>query len=290
MVPHRKSLRVPPDIPASKPTEYQTSRTAQVDEREPCEAVPGSSSHKGQAKFMEQVLDWIKQERKHQRDRASKPEVRKAEKKGQNVSQLSDLQEQIKQPTDMEEISALGRVDTGHGHQNLEGSVITGSPESKTSEFGTSTESLNRLEMIARAGLAASRFSRVDVPTATSSKGTLSHRSSRKALHSYSRSGSYGSDTDYTAEGDVLVPECEVTLGTPEKIGWNTFKEEVLKLTHTLRCKGWRKISLARYKELEVQRLSGALTNAVYTVFPPLMEETNRVSSTVSSTSGRRPA
>ncbi|KAF8473445.1 kinase-like domain-containing protein, partial [Kalaharituber pfeilii] len=83
-----------------------------------------------------------------------------------------------------------------------------------------------------------------------------------------------GSDTEATADGDVIVPECEVTLGTPEKIGWNEFSSEVLKLTHTLRCKGWRRIALDRYKELEIKRISGALTNVVYMVSPPpIIEE-----------------
>ena len=287
IVPHKKPPRAPPDMTLSDSTEHQTSHIAQVDGSHLCEATQGSSNHKSQVRFMEQVLDWVKHERQHQRERALKREVRKAEKKGRASQHPPGLQEQIKKPTDTGEIPIPGRVDTD---ENLAGSVITSSPESTTSEFGASTESLNRLEMIARAGLAASTSSRVDVPTtATPPKGTLSHRPSRKTLHPHSRSVSYGSDTDYTSEGDVLVPECEVTLGTPEEIGWDNFKEEILKLTHTLRCKGWRKVALERYKELEVQRLSGALTNAVYVVFPPQLGEVNRETSTVGLTPKRRP-
>lgn len=284
----KKSLRVPPNMSGPNSTEFQTGNITQMEERELRETISRNDSHKSQGKFMEQVLDWVKQERQRQRDRASKREARKAEKKGQNVSQhLTDLQEQIEKPTEVEEIPIPRGVDPGY--KSLVDSVVTGSPESTTSEVGANAESLNRLEMIANAGLAASTSPRVDVPTTNPPKGVLSRRTSRKALHPHSRTVSYGSDTDYTAEGDVLVPECEVTLGAPEKIGWDTFKEEVLKLTHTLRCKGWRRVALERYKELEVKRISGALTNAVYTVFPPQVEEANKTSSIISLASRKRP-
>lgn len=287
MIPQKKSLGVLPDTSTSDSTELQTSHIAQVDEKELCEAVPGNNGHKSQVKFMEQVLAWVKQERQHQRYR----KVRKATKQGRRVSQhLPDLQGQTERPAGMGGISVPGQVATNHGHQNLADSVIAGSPETTIFKVGARTESINRLEMNARAVLTASTPPReVDVPTATPSKGTLSRRSSRKSLHSYCRSGSYGSDTDYTAEGDFLVPECEVTLETPEKISWGNFKKEVLKLTHTLGCKGWRKVALERYKELEVQRISGALTNVVYMVSPPQVEEANKESSIANPTSRRRP-
>lgn len=78
-----------------------------------------------------------------------------------------------------------------------------------------------------------------------------------------------GSDTEYASDGEALVPTCEVYLGTSEEIGMEQFKEEVLKLTHTLKCKGWRRVELDRHQEIKVHRISGALTNAVYMVSPP---------------------
>jgi choline kinase len=71
------------------------------------------------------------------------------------------------------------------------------------------------------------------------------------------------SDTEYASDGDALVPGCEEWLKIPEEIGMDGFKREVLKLTHTLRCKGWRRVDLERYKEVGISRISGALTNAV---------------------------
>jgi choline kinase len=101
------------------------------------------------------------------------------------------------------------------------------------------------------------------------------------------------SDTDY-ADGDPVVPSCEAVLDNSktmaysgggaeldeepgnatkniikEKEAWAVFKFEIVRLAHTLRLKGWRKVPLERSNDIEVERLSGALTNAVYVVAPP---------------------
>jgi choline kinase len=54
-----------------------------------------------------------------------------------------------------------------------------------------------------------------------------------------------------------------------DKEPWLAFKTEILRLTHTLQLKGWRRIPTESSKDIEVTRLSGALTNAVYVVIPP---------------------
>ena len=75
--------------------------------------------------------------------------------------------------------------------------------------------------------------------------------------------GGPSSDTEYTSDGDAVVPGCEEWLQIPEEIGLDAFKLEVLKLAHTLRCKGWRRVDLARSRDVGISRISGALTNAV---------------------------
>lgn len=50
---------------------------------------------------------------------------------------------------------------------------------------------------------------------------------------------------------------------------WLSFKTEIVRLVHTLQLKGWRKVPGDLAGEIEVVRLSGALTNAVYVVEPP---------------------
>ena len=101
------------------------------------------------------------------------------------------------------------------------------------------------------------------------------------------------SDTE-CHEGDIRVPSAEVTLDNSktlsysggaaasqsdlissskrakkEKEAWIQFKNEIVRLAHTLRLKGWRRIPLDRGAEIDVERLCGALTNAVYVVSPP---------------------
>jgi choline kinase len=102
------------------------------------------------------------------------------------------------------------------------------------------------------------------------------------------------SDTEYQ-DGDVIVPSCDVVLDNTrtlsysaggasasdlnlvatgkraekERKAWSIFKGEILRLAHTLRLKGWRRIPLNSGDDIDVERLSGALTNAVYVVSPP---------------------
>lgn len=100
------------------------------------------------------------------------------------------------------------------------------------------------------------------------------------------------SDTEYF-DGDVIVPSCEVVLDNSktlsysggnasttdltltskraekERKAWSAFKGEILRLAHTLRLKGWRRVPLDSGDSIDVERLSGALTNAVYVVSPP---------------------
>lgn len=107
------------------------------------------------------------------------------------------------------------------------------------------------------------------------------------------RKQSISSDTEY-ADGDVVVPSAEVILDNSKTFGysgrttesqtnlhnpnkralreketWLRFKNEIVRLAHTLKLKGWRQVPLDRGGDIEVERLSGALTNAVYVVKPP---------------------
>ncbi|KAH7044477.1 kinase-like domain-containing protein [Macrophomina phaseolina] len=119
----------------------------------------------------------------------------------------------------------------------------------------------------------------------------MPHRIGRR-MRRQSTAGS--SDTEYQ-DGDVLVPSCDAVLDntrtlaytgggvdddcnddlTPgtrkakEKQAWATFKYEIVRLAHTLRLKGWRRVPMDCSSDIEVERLSGALTNAVYVVSPP---------------------
>ena len=101
------------------------------------------------------------------------------------------------------------------------------------------------------------------------------------------------SDTEYH-EPDIDVPSAEVVLDNSKTLSysggaasseadlvsakkqalkeheaWLKFKMEIVRLSHTLRLKGWKRIPFDRSGDIDVERLSGALTNAVYVVSPP---------------------
>lgn len=54
-----------------------------------------------------------------------------------------------------------------------------------------------------------------------------------------------------------------------EQLAWQTFKQDIVRLTHTLGLRGWRRLPIDYADAIAVERLSGALTNAVYVVKPP---------------------
>ena len=124
-----------------------------------------------------------------------------------------------------------------------------------------------------------------------SSQGRPRRKSSVKR-----HSGLVSSDTEFGQDGEGVVNSCDVVLDNSktmsygggaaesssetttlrsskreekERKSWLSFKTEILKITHTLKLKHWRKLPLECGGDIEVKRLSGALTNAVYVVSPP---------------------
>jgi choline kinase len=148
---------------------------------------------------------------------------------------------------------------------------------------------LYRLERILTEHSAAEK-----VGSSASLRGLKRSSSSFKRLSALKglRQGSI-SDSDY-ADADLMVPSADVALdnskilhrsasevdinaGKPgvskyvfrDRDNWRIFKSEILRLIHTLGLKGWRRIPLENGGDIDVARLSGALTNAVYVVSPP---------------------
>lgn len=119
-------------------------------------------------------------------------------------------------------------------------------------------------------------------------------RRHKKSLKSIGLGRAASSDTEFF-DGDPLVPSCDAFLDnskatsyhggkaateeddeTPsgkkdgkENQGWIVFKNDIIRIAHTLKLKGWRRVPLDGGDLISVQRLSGALTNAVYVVTPP---------------------
>lgn len=116
----------------------------------------------------------------------------------------------------------------------------------------------------------------------------------RKLSTGLKRHSAIANESDYFDSVDQLVPGCDAVLDNSktmaysveeattepqtadgerrarkERKAWTNFRYEILRLIHTLKLKGWRKVTMEQSDEIDVQRLSGALTNAVYVVSPP---------------------
>ncbi|KAI0996455.1 hypothetical protein K3495_g11725 [Podosphaera aphanis] len=74
--------------------------------------------------------------------------------------------------------------------------------------------------------------------------------------------------TSYSYDATKLSSEASSKINKEEE-AWRKFKADILSLAHTLRLKGWRRVPVELLGDLEVERLSGALTNAVYVISPP---------------------
>jgi choline kinase len=96
--------------------------------------------------------------------------------------------------------------------------------------------------------------------------------------------------SDTEQDGELLVPNVEAKLdnskamaytggsgdgdtdsfGSPkDQENWASFKCEIVRLTHTLKLQRWKRVPIESGGQISVERLSGALTNAVYVVSPP---------------------
>ena len=221
-------------------------------------------------KLLAQVGDWLEHERKKALGRKRKPGRRKS-----------------KSPPKSGEKQEAGQSDAAAQQTQAE----HGRPRSDSVDSQSSDISFDKLQHILEESMAHMGLSHLP-----HFSPRLTRRNRKPSRISLNRVAS--SDTDYI-DGDVIVPGCDVYLDNSktmsysgggadgadpsadgvtspsgdkaekEKEAWTTFKNEIIRLTHTLRLKGWRRVPLESGNSISVERLSGALTNAVYVVSPP---------------------
>ncbi len=223
-------------------------------------SAPSHHRHSGHhlESFIDQVSHWIKEERAK----------RHHEKPQQQQPQSDPATPDLADGTDKHTITA--EVEDPSRHMSSRGF------------------DLDRLESIIKHHLTfdgLSKHSRNKSPT------SRRKRSIGKLHRKYSGS----SDTE-AVDTEAIVPTCEAVLDNSKTLAytggasddsdsgdddlqrtasyrnrdeWAIFKFEIVRLTHTLRLKRWRRVTLETSNEIHVQRLSGALTNAVYVVSPP---------------------
>jgi choline kinase len=237
------------------------------------DGVPTSSQHQRQQYYSEkmvaQIGDWLERQQ-------SKQARRKKKKHQANGAPKSLINGQDLRAPDLTPDALKSHDDQG---------ADLSMPDRKRSDSVGSQESdvsLDRLQRIVDDSMVAlgmkpsHRFS---------PRSTRPPRSRRRSLVRAS------SDTDYV-DGDVVVPDCDVRLDNSKTVSfcysdtgenpptdenstqaqveaWRSFKNEIIRTAHTLRLKGWRRIELGSGDSIEVERISGALTNAVYAVTPP---------------------
>lgn len=256
----RKRLSGRPSVErlgSSKPqsTEGNPSLTSLLSESS---AENSSHSHHAHENLLKQVGGWLKQERQRRHARRA---LRKA---GKNVTPDS----------------ASG-TDAG---DSLQPSAARTRSGSESSQEGT--VALDQLAHILEKTLS--------MKPAEAKKRSQHIRRLSTGLTGLKRHSAISLDSEYFDSVDQLVPSCDEVLDNSktlaysvdepssepvteasekrarkEKKAWTEFRYEILRLAHTLKLKGWRKVTMEQSNEIDVQRLSGALTNAVYVVSPP---------------------
>ena len=221
------------------------------------------AKHLSQTHLVSQIQNWLREEKAKRSQRAAQ----RSHKKDAGVTatrQENDLQDSVERR----------RQRSRSNSEVSEGSLA-----------------LEKLEQI----LADSAILNDDMllPVAKDKRGSFFSRRHSSVRKHRKASAAASSDTDYK-DGDAVVPSTEVVLDnsqtlsytgsaagsssgianlsrqvTKERQEWVQFKNEIVRLTHTLKLKGWRTIPLDRGEDIDVERLSGALTNAVYVVSPP---------------------
>ncbi|KAF5251469.1 hypothetical protein FANTH_3400 [Fusarium anthophilum] len=232
--------------------------------------------HRGQyysEKLLAQVGDWLEHER-------AKAHARKSKK--------SHRRRKSKSPTKDTKGESVAEAVPEPQPAQAPAQSSDGRPRSDSLDSDSSDISFDRLQRILEESL--SHMGLNSLPHLTPRVSRPKHRKvpSRSSLRGLS------SDTEY-ADGDAIVPSCDVwldnsktmsygggaaddedqdpadadTKADKEKEYWLSFKNEIIRIAHTLRLKGWRRIPLGGGDKISVERLSGALTNAVYVVTPP---------------------
>ncbi|KAL2368578.1 hypothetical protein RJ035_002473 [Blastomyces gilchristii] len=210
-----------------------------------------------QRSLFAQVLDWLQHEKAKAVARASK-------RAGDSQATLPDI-------TTGDATSTLtrGRSDS----QASEGTLALEKLEQILAQYAVSG-----IEGISSAPIGRKR-----------SSSSLKRRAGIRCLRRGSTSDSDYSDADQPPpSADVVLDNSKTLLygggeadndfGSQSSLNnlpakakghWLKFKFEIVRLTHTLGFRGWRRIPLEDCSNIEVVRLSGALTNAVYVVSPP---------------------
>ena len=212
--------------------------------------------HHSKRAIISQVTEWLHQEKTRQA-------ARKSARKPHRTSKHPEL----KTP-----VYALAPDDTKTGDT---------SSRRSSSDLSESSLALRKLERILTTSSISSIKDAFGGQETDSSKHLRRHHRSRKNSLLLGKKNSYGAASESDAKDALHIPSAEVVLDNSKVCSISErrnsvsegatviFKREIVRLTHTLGIPGWRHVRMEDGDRIEVSRLSGALTNAVYVVKPP---------------------
>lgn len=246
----------------------QPSYTTEISSTATSASIDGASDPSRYSQKVQGVHDVLGEVAAWMHDEKQKRHARKAKRKekhqghGHGRSQLTEMLRSVR-----------------HGRSETSSNDDVRSPTSSDSEDSVDLE---RLELILGRSLS-------DLTTEKADTRKQSIRSTRRS--SMRRQRRYSSDID--TDVDAEPPSCDAYLDNAKTLdyfggsssthadlgaapaskqdrqAWLAFKYEIVRLAHTLKVKGWRQVAMEQSHEIDVERLSGALTNAVYVVAPP---------------------
>ena len=230
--------------------------------------------------IISQVAEWLHREKAKQGVRRSTRAKRRAKKAGKAVR------------------------DSAHALKHHEKEHENTYSQRSSSDASDTSVALHQLENILSTTSISGSYDGSVQHLLDGSRPSLHGHRSRKSSRLLRKKMSFGATSDSDVKDEVQLPSADVTLDNSAITGhterrnsslddnWLHFKREIVRLTHTLRISGWRRIAINDGSDIKVERLSGALTNAVYVVLPPkTLLEAKRGSkdSTKSLISGKRP-
>ncbi|KEF56287.1 uncharacterized protein A1O9_07868 [Exophiala aquamarina CBS 119918] len=233
---------------------------------------PAESKTPDLRSLLSQVVDWLQEEKAKQQRRRH---ATRQHPHSQHHHQHQHQQQQHRRTTREQDPQGTSTPPQQPQHQRAQSTDDT-------------EPAFEKLEDIL-AGFTASYLQNLPKLTHKSSTSLFRRGSIAKKFTKRGSIVPQSSDTEFFGD-DILVPNVEATLDNSKTLSytggsadadtsdtakqrdlkhWVTFKQDVIRLTHTLRLKGWRQIPIDRAADIDVGRLSGALTNAVYVVRPP---------------------
>jgi len=221
-----------------------------------------NGNHRHPGNVLDEVTAWLKEEKAKKTARKARKKVKKADRK---------------------------RFDRS-GHED---ETTASDASRRTSSSEDSGLDLSKLESILGQSIASSvdLSSSTNLPVQPQSSLSLRRLGSRAQRVNRRASTLKPAETD-AQEEELFVPTCDAILDNSKTFAhgigastdalsprkgseaghndpWKDFKHDIVRIAHTLKLSRWRHLPMSLSDDIRVERLSGALTNAVYVVSPP---------------------